>query len=112
MTCASTLASPPICVPPVGSAGLPPGVLNLQLLKPLHLVELHAELMREGFYEPQGSLDALTRIQFSGKHLLGLINTVLDIANCITALPVWPSGSRGGHVWLSVVVPPRSLLTR
>src|SRR5262249_29253387 len=39
-------------------------------------------LMQEGFYEPQGpkSLDALTRIRSNGKHLLGLINTVLDIA--------------------------------
>jgi len=41
-----------------------------------------AELMQEGFYEPQGpkSLAALTRIRSNGKHLLGLINTVLDIA--------------------------------
>jgi signal transduction histidine kinase len=38
--------------------------------------------MQERFYEPQGpkSLDALTRIRSNGKHLLGLINTVLDIA--------------------------------
>jgi signal transduction histidine kinase len=38
--------------------------------------------MHEGFYEPLGkkSLDALTRIRSNGKHLLGLINTVLDIA--------------------------------
>src|SRR5262249_56193113 len=42
----------------------------------------YAELMQEGFYEPLGSksLDALTRIRANGKHLLGLINTVLDIA--------------------------------
>jgi signal transduction histidine kinase len=42
----------------------------------------YAELMQEGFYEPLGqkSLDALTRIRSNGKHLLGLINTVLDIA--------------------------------
>jgi signal transduction histidine kinase len=33
----------------------------------------------EGAYEPQ-ELDALTRIRANGKHLLGLINTVLDIA--------------------------------
>jgi signal transduction histidine kinase len=38
--------------------------------------------MQEGFYEPLGqkSLNALTRIRSNGKHLLGLINTVLDIA--------------------------------
>jgi signal transduction histidine kinase len=38
--------------------------------------------MQEGFYEPLGekSLDVLTRIRSNGKHLLGLINTVLDIA--------------------------------
>src|SRR5262245_65905451 len=37
---------------------------------------------RTGFYEPQGpkSLAALTRIRSNGKHLLGLINTVLEIA--------------------------------
>ena len=29
---------------------------------------------------PEKSLDALTRIRSNGKHLLGLINTVLDIA--------------------------------
>src|SRR5262249_51798291 len=42
----------------------------------------YAELIQEGLYEPQGpkSLDALTRIRSNGKHLLGLINTVLDIA--------------------------------
>jgi signal transduction histidine kinase len=42
----------------------------------------YAELMQEGFYEPLGqkSMDALTRIRSNGKHLLGLINTVLDIA--------------------------------
>jgi len=36
---------------------------------------------RKAFYEPPGpkSLDALTRIRSNGKHLLGLINTVLDI---------------------------------
>jgi len=38
--------------------------------------------MEEGIYEPLGqhSLVALARIRSNGKHLLGLINTVLDIA--------------------------------
>src|SRR5262249_36741711 len=41
-----------------------------------------AELIQEGFYgpQPEKSMDALTRIRSNGKHLLGLINTVLDIA--------------------------------
>jgi len=49
---------------------------------PLAAILGYAELIQEGFYEPQGpkSLDALTRIRSNGKHLLGLINTVLDIA--------------------------------
>ena len=49
---------------------------------PLAAILGYAELIQEGFYEPQGpkSLDALTRIRANGKHLLGLINTVLDIA--------------------------------
>src|SRR5262249_34139387 len=49
---------------------------------PLAAILGYAELIQEGFYEPQGpkSLDALTRICSNGKHLLGLINTVLDIA--------------------------------
>jgi signal transduction histidine kinase len=38
--------------------------------------------MQEGFYEPLGqkSIDALSRIRSNGKHLLGLINSLLDIA--------------------------------
>jgi signal transduction histidine kinase len=53
-----------------------------ELRTPLAAILGYAELMQEGFYEPQGqkSLDALTRIRSNGKHLLGLINTVLDIA--------------------------------
>src|SRR4029078_12066430 len=52
------------------------------LRPPVAPILAYAELMQEGFYEPQGkkSLDALTRIRSNGKHLLGLINTVLDIA--------------------------------
>jgi signal transduction histidine kinase len=56
--------------------------MSHELRTPLAAILGYAELIQEGFYEPQGpkSLDALTRIRFNGKHLLGLINTVLDIA--------------------------------
>src|SRR5262245_32246092 len=56
--------------------------MSHELRTPLAAVLGYAELIQEGFYEPQGpkSLDALTRIRSNGKHLLGLINTVLDIA--------------------------------
>src|SRR5262245_10838318 len=56
--------------------------MSHELRTPLAAILGYAELMQEGFYEPQGqkSLDALTRIHSNGKHLLGLINTVLDIA--------------------------------
>jgi signal transduction histidine kinase len=56
--------------------------MSHELRTPLAAVLGYAELMQEGFYEPQGpkSLEALGRIRSNGKHLLGLINTVLDIA--------------------------------
>ena len=56
--------------------------MSHELRTPLAAILGYAELMQEGFYEAQGpkSLDALTRIRSNGKHLLGLINTVLDIA--------------------------------
>jgi signal transduction histidine kinase/putative methionine-R-sulfoxide reductase with GAF domain len=56
--------------------------MSHELRTPLAAMLGYAELMQEGFYEPQGpkALDALTRIRSNGKHLLGLINTVLDIA--------------------------------
>src|SRR5262249_7578242 len=49
---------------------------------PLAAILGYAELIQEGFYGalPEKSMDALTRIRSNGKHLLGLINTVLDIA--------------------------------
>jgi signal transduction histidine kinase len=54
--------------------------MSRELRTPLAAILGYAELIQEGFYEPQGpkSLDALTRICSNGKHLLGLINTVLD----------------------------------
>src|SRR5262249_24052530 len=56
--------------------------MSHELRTPLAAILGYAELIQEGFYEPQGpkSLDALTRIRSNGKHLLGLITTVLDIA--------------------------------
>jgi len=56
--------------------------MSHELRTPLAAILGFAELMQEGFYEPLGqkSIDALTRIRSNGKHLLALINTVLDIA--------------------------------
>ena len=56
--------------------------MSHELRTPLAAILGYAELMQDGFYEPLGqkSLGALTRIRSNGKHLLGLINTVLDIA--------------------------------
>jgi signal transduction histidine kinase len=56
--------------------------MSHELRTPLAAVLGYAELMEEGIYEPLGdkSLAALARIRSNGKHLLGLINSVLDIA--------------------------------
>jgi GAF domain-containing protein len=56
--------------------------MSHELRTPLAAILGYAELMQDGFYEPLGqkSFDALGRIRSNGKHLLGLINTVLDIA--------------------------------
>jgi signal transduction histidine kinase len=56
--------------------------MSHELRTPLAAILGYAELMQEGLYEPLGqkSLGALTRIRSNGKHLLGLINAVLDIA--------------------------------
>src|SRR5262245_49730504 len=56
--------------------------MSHELRTPLAAILGYAELMQEGFYGNQSekSMDALARIRSNGKHLLGLINTVLDIA--------------------------------
>jgi GAF domain-containing protein/anti-sigma regulatory factor (Ser/Thr protein kinase) len=56
--------------------------MSHELRTPLAAMLGYAELMEEGIYEPLGeqSLAALGRVRANGKHLLGLINTVLDIA--------------------------------
>ena len=56
--------------------------MSHELRTPLAAILGYAELIQEGFYGPLPvkSMDVLTRIRANGKHLLGLINTVLDIA--------------------------------
>jgi len=56
--------------------------MSHELRTPLAAILGYAELIQEGFYGalPEKSFNALTRIRSNGKHLLGLINTVLDIA--------------------------------
>jgi signal transduction histidine kinase len=56
--------------------------MSHELRTPLAAILGYAELIQEGFYGPlpEKALDSLTRIRSNGKHLLGLINTVLDIA--------------------------------
>jgi signal transduction histidine kinase len=56
--------------------------MSHELRTPLAAILGYAELIQEGFYGPlpDKSMDALTRIRSNGKHLLGLINSVLDIA--------------------------------
>src|SRR5262249_2311797 len=52
------------------------------LRTPLAAMLGYAELLQEGIYgaPPEKFLPILTRIRSNGKHLLGLINTVLDIS--------------------------------
>src|SRR5262245_19838461 len=56
--------------------------MSHELTTPLAAILGYAEIIQEGFYGAllEKSMDALTRIRSNGKHLLGLINTVLDIA--------------------------------
>jgi signal transduction histidine kinase len=56
--------------------------MSHELRTPLAAILGYAELLQEGFYGslPEKSMAALTRIRSNGKHLLGLINTVLDVA--------------------------------
>jgi len=56
--------------------------MSHELRTPLAAILGYAELIQEGFYGPLSdrAVESLTRIRSNGKHLLGLINTVLDIA--------------------------------
>ena len=69
--------------------------MSHELRTPLAAILGYAELFQEGFYGPlsEKSMDVLTRIRSNGKHLLGLINTVLDIAKVeVGAIQLEPSG--------------------
>ena len=56
--------------------------MSHELRTPLAAMLGYAELLQEGIYgaPPETFLPILTRIRSNGKHLLGLINTVLDIS--------------------------------
>jgi signal transduction histidine kinase len=56
--------------------------MSHELRTPLAAMLGYAELLQEGIYgaAPEKFLPILTRIRSNGKHLLGLINTVLDIS--------------------------------
>jgi signal transduction histidine kinase len=56
--------------------------MSHELRTPLAAMLGYAELLQEGIYgaPPEKLLPILTRIRSNGKHLLGLINTVLDIS--------------------------------
>ena len=56
--------------------------MNHELRTPLNAVLGYSELLADGLYGqlPDKALQVLSRIQANGKHLLGLINDVLDIS--------------------------------
>jgi signal transduction histidine kinase len=56
--------------------------MSHELRTPFAAILGYTELIQEGFYGPvpDKALASLTRIRSNGQHLLGLINTVLDIA--------------------------------
>src|SRR5262249_61846661 len=56
--------------------------MSHELRTPLNAILGYTELLVDGIYGdlPQKAADVLTRIDRSGKHLLGLINDVLDLS--------------------------------
>src|SRR5262245_66192856 len=56
--------------------------MSHELRTPLAAMLGYAELLRDGMFGelPEKSVRIIDRVQANGKHLLGLINTVLDIA--------------------------------
>src|SRR5262249_9921930 len=56
--------------------------MSHELRTPLAAMLGYAELLRDGMFGelPEKSIHIIERVQANGKHLLGLINTVLDIA--------------------------------
>jgi len=56
--------------------------MSHELRTPLAAMLGYAELLRDGMFGelPEKSIRIIERVQANGKHLLGLINTVLDIS--------------------------------
>jgi len=56
--------------------------MSHELRTPLNAVLGYTELMLDGIYGPmpQKAREVLDRVQFNGRHLLGLINSVLDLS--------------------------------
>src|SRR5262249_57362995 len=56
--------------------------MSHELRTPLNAILGYTELLVDGIYGdvPQKAADVMTRIDRSGKHLLGLINDVLDLS--------------------------------
>ena len=56
--------------------------MSHELRTPLNAILGYTELMADGVYGqlPEKTIDVLKRLESNGKHLLGLINDVLDLS--------------------------------
>ena len=73
-------------------------MLSRELRTPLAAMLDYVEVLQEGIYgaPPEKFLRILTRIRSNGKHLLGLINTVLDISKIEAGQFKHATRTRGG----------------
>ena len=69
--------------------------MSHELRTPLAAMLGYAELLRDGMFGelPEKSIRIIERVQANGKHLLGLINTVLDISKIKSANSNWALSS-------------------